>query len=416
MAAKLRRSGDGALHNSYDLPMKINIIARSNHHFWGGDTRVLHDLLDGLRAIGVNGQLNSEEFVPKKDETYIISNTCLSQTATAKIFEKAQQSYFVMPFHEDFLKYYSASLGFPQVVFCAVKGQAYFGLEIDMFDLMTRPELAYYYPAQPLMVGLANSKVLTRAKCSFPSSEFERTTILRDAPSANCKSLLLPTAQPKLSQNVGAEVFAKKFGICAPYILQVGRIETRKNQLATVIAAKDIEVPLVFIATRGYNAAYEQLLINTIRLVRKHPTYIISQNLPDADYGLLKIRNMGNDEKLPWEVLESAYRGALVNCHPAFYELPGLTYLESIHLGVPTICSNDTSIKEYIPNWDHAEGLFFVDPTDLKALKDSLAKALYGPRATSAQLITMTEEQYARNMVDAIMEAQSRVPGTLGAD
>ena len=380
--------------------MKVNFITRDDAQSWGGDMRVVYDLMEGMRDLGVEVEKISSNFKPDKNQNYILSNTCQDQREPFAILSEAKVGYHVLPFHEDFIKYYSASFGFPQVVYCALNQKPYFGVDVTLDDVFSNPELANYFPMNPLMVGFMNAKVLSDASQVYPSSEFERMTVARDASAAKCTTILFPTDQSLKFKGAEKDAFSKRYGIPEGYVLQVGRLESRKNQIGTVVAAKDLDVPLVFVCTRSGQDYYERLLIDVILKVRKAPTYIISQTMRDFDHGVLKVRNMGDGKKLPWDMLESAYRGALVNCHPAFYELPGLTYLESMSLGVKTICSKDTSIREYICNPEDAEGLYFVAPADMTALRECLEKAVVGPRNTTAKLIEKTERQYAEEFID----------------
>lgn len=386
--------------------MKINIIARAEAANWGGDTRIIDNLVHGLASIGVSVEKTTDDVVPKGGENYVVTNTCLDQRAVAARLAAARAPYFVLPFHEDFLSYLPASLGFAQLVQCALVRQPYFGLPVTVQDIIDSPELARYFPARPLLTGRLNAPVLAGARAVLPSSEFERTTVLRDAPQANCRAMLYPTNQSDKFAGAAPERFARAYGIQGPYILQVGRLETRKNQLATILAARDIDLPLVFIATRGYQDFYEKLVINAIVRFRRHPTYIVSQSMPDTHLGPLKIVRMHQGEKLPWDMLESAYRGAIVNCHPAFYELPGLTYMESIWLGVKTICSTRTSIAEYVVGGGQpAQGLHWVDPTDVGALQRALMAAIHHDGALTATLAPKEDAEYAAQWAEVVRQA-----------
>ena len=57
------------------------------------------------------------------------------------------------------------------------------------------------------------------------------------------------------------------------------------------------------------------------------------------------------DKGLSQKLLISAYQNAGLYLHPAFYELPGYTYLEAAKIGTPIIASTWGTIQDY-----------FIDP------------------------------------------------------
>jgi glycosyltransferase involved in cell wall biosynthesis len=139
----------------------------------------------------------------------------------------------------------------------------------------------------------------------------------------------------------------------------------RKNQLASILAMRNLDIPLVFIATESFYPSYEQLCLQAIQKFRRAPTWVISQNLENTQKGSLRVFSMPNHCKLPFDMLISAYQNAGLHLHPAFCELPGLTYLEAAKLGVPTIASEWTTINDY-----------FTDPvTGVETLDDRIIYA-----------------------------------------
>src|SRR5262249_28259494 len=93
--------------------------------------------------------------------------------------------------------------------------------------------------------------------------------------------------------------------------------------------------------------------------------------------GSLRILQMPQGQKLPQPLLISAYQNAGLNLHPAFCELPGLTCLEAAKLGVPTVASEWTTLRDYFTDpVTHAytldDRITYVSPYHISAITDKI--------------------------------------------
>ena len=109
---------------------------------------------------------------------------------------------------------------------------------------------------------------------------------------------------------------------------------------------------------------------------RRFPTCIVSHDMKKADYGDLHVRRMEGKAKLPCGTFGSAYRSAIVNVHPTFYEQASLTYIENLSQGVKTVCSHASSIGEYFSDIDGAQGVYFIERPHFKALRETVIHAI----------------------------------------
>lgn len=384
--------------------MQVEIVVRKNHAQWGGDMNVINQLVEGIQSWGVDAKIQPDIENIKSGSKIILTNTCLDQRALASYLIENKVKYSILPFHEDFKKYFVESFGIIEAITALLGETKYHDFNLNIELLEKYPELISYGNFKPPVSGLLNMQVLSHAEYVFPSSYQEQATVKRDSPDANTQVVYYPTNLEGIFKNIKNNIFSEKYGIKEKYIIQVGRLESRKNQIYTALASRDIPVPLVFIATKGYQNWYTELLVKVILKYRKYPTYIISQDLDDQDIGNLKIKKMDKGEKLSWEMLGSAYAGALVNVHPAFYELPGLTYIESVYLGVKTICSNNASIKEYFKEEEINSGVFFVEPNNLKAIKKYILEAIYGKAEMKGTLKKISKKEYASQIIQKIAE------------
>ena len=324
--------------------MKIGLITRKSEHQWGGDLAALHTITRGLAAIGQEVLLGktAEEVI---DADFIfLHNTSYDLKPDYALLSQHNKPFGVIAVHADRSLYYSTCYAFAHFVGLCLEQDPHFPF-YSLNQLIETPEILDLFPYSPPPLFEDNIPILQAAKICIANSATEAATLERDAP--GCKTAVIPLAcdLPALPKT---DCFLKWMGLSTgEYVLQVGRLELRKNQLATILAMRDSPLPLVLIATKSFYPDYEKMCLQAIRKYRKAPTLLISQNLPATQEKHLQILPMPRGEKLPEEQLISAYQNAGLHVHPAFCELPGLTYLEAAKLGVPTIASPWTTIDDY---------------------------------------------------------------------
>lgn len=327
--------------------MKIGIVTRPNLENWGGDLKAIEVIATGLRQLGQDVFLGKTALDLIRCDIVLLTNTCYDQRTNYDTLQLFKIPYALLTFHEDFLQSYSPSLGLPHYVArCLGAGLASDdGIPCDIERLFETPEIIYYHGTLPKKNALFNYELLKNAKVCIANSATEKATLLRDCP--KCRAEVVPLS---ISDDLEEDrTILNYLGLKNhDYILQVGRLEPRKNPLATIIAAKEIDIPLVFIATRGYLSDYENLCVEAIKKWRKAPTIILSQTLPATKEGHLQIIAMPNQKILPksWIHAAISHAGALI--HPAFSETPGYVPLEAVQLGTATLCSEWCTAKDYL--------------------------------------------------------------------
>jgi glycosyltransferase involved in cell wall biosynthesis len=144
-------------------------------------------------------------------------------------------------------------------------------------------------------------------------------------------------------------VFREKFGINGSFILNVGNIERRKNQLNLVRALAGREPPLV--------------IIGHIR----EPDYA-ERVFAEAGGRVRFLGFLGHDDPL----LASGYAACAAFALPSTCETPGLAALEAAAAGAPMVVTRAGSAREYFGHMCH-----YVDPTDptdiARGIDDALA-------------------------------------------
>ncbi len=141
------------------------------------------------------------------------------------------------------------------------------------------------------------------------------------------------------------DAFRARLGI-GDYVLSVGRIEPRKNQLLLARALRDTDVDLVLIGDTP-KPEYAELVCRHGRRV-----HLLGRLDHDGD------------------LLRSAFAGARVFALPSWSEGAPLSALEAAAFGLPLVLSNRSSEREYL-----GPLATYVDPLDLDAIRDAVCDA-----------------------------------------
>ena len=167
---------------------------------------------------------------------------------------------------------------------------------------------------------------------------------------------------PRNKKNAIENIF-KKYKI-RNFILNVGRLEPRKNQITLVksyhelLKTYDIEEKLVIIGPKDYNFS---------PIYR----YIFENNLVNHVY----IFNTIGDQELPF-----FYKAATLFVYPSYAEGFGLPILEAMACGIPVIGSNTSSIPEVVGDCG-----ILIDPHKMEDLTNAIKKLIDSPSLKAKQ-------------------------------
>ncbi len=142
-----------------------------------------------------------------------------------------------------------------------------------------------------------------------------------------------------------------KFNLPEKFILSVGTIERRKNQLAILkaVVKENVDTTVVIL---GKPTVYMNDIIQFI-----HDSGICKQ--------VIFLHNTSSDE------LQAIYQMAEVMVYPSFFEGFGLPVLEAQASGCPVITSNISSLPEA-----GGEGALYVNPADISEIGQAINKML----------------------------------------
>jgi glycosyltransferase involved in cell wall biosynthesis len=160
------------------------------------------------------------------------------------------------------------------------------------------------------------------------------------------------------------------------YILWLGTIEERKNQLLAVEALRHLEIPIVFVGTYRNKVYYDACL-------RAAPTHF---------------------KFLPPMVPKSEVLRSAVQCCRLFLEVPleppGLSALEAGLAGRPLVLSDSSWSREHF-----GEHVTYVDPTSKESIGQGVNKALSSENRGAA----LSEEIRRRHLAPQCLEPLLRI-------
>lgn len=190
--------------------------------------------------------------------------------------------------------------------------------------------------------------IFGNAEAIFASGGEEGRRIVRDYPAArNVVIARLGFGKPREPGNVSPELFHSEYGV-RDFVLCVGRLENRKNQLMLLEALRDDDIPLVFVNSDTVQPEYEALCK---RFHRRGKTLFTG--------------------RIPREMLHSAYKAAKVHALPSWYELPGLVTLEAAWFGCNVVASDRGTVRDYL-----GERVFYCSPHDPVSIRRAVHRAV----------------------------------------
>lgn len=160
-------------------------------------------------------------------------------------------------------------------------------------------------------------------------------------------------------QRPDAARFRQTFEVAGRFVLNVGNIEPRKNQLALASAMKALP-------------DHQLILIGHVR----DPAYWEAVQQAAAPGQLRYLGPLDHHA----ELLRSAYQACDVFCLPSTLETPGLAALEASAQGCRLVVTSEGSTREYF-----GDDAIYVAHDDVASIADGLTVALQRPVPTAAQ-------------------------------
>lgn len=199
--------------------------------------------------------------------------------------------------------------------------------------------------------------------------------LLRDEYKLMTPYRLIPNGVDPIFYYANPEKFIKRFGL-KDFILCVGRICRRKNQMALIKAARAINQQVILIGP-----------------INDYQYYQACRQEGEGRARFLGALNQS------W--IASAYAACSVHVLPSWYETPGLVNLEAGLAGSKLVTTDRGTTREYL-----GEMAWYCSPETF-SVKESLRKALYSPPLPGLKehiLVNYTWDRVARLTFQAYQE------------
>lgn len=194
-------------------------------------------------------------------------------------------------------------------------------------------------------------EILLKAAALLPNSVSEKNLIKKDFDVEN-KFFIIPNCSDKMFFKADSQEFVSQHHI-NDFILCVGRIACRKNQLSLIKALHNTKYKLVFIGS-NHNIEYYQ----ACRKAANQNTFFLNE---------MKYHN-----------LPSAYAAAKVHVMPSWFETPGLSSLEAGLAGCNLVTTDIGCQREYFKSF-----AAYVDPWNENSIRDGVERMYHTPKNDS---------------------------------
>ena len=309
----------------------------------GGDTIVLDRLRDGLieRGHSVTVDLRGDADLSSFDLVHLFNfatvdlTTLFAERATA-----AGIPYVVTSLYEDIPTFQHQSYLVAISLMQYVQG----GQQPDSFAISYQ-QLSAVAPAR----RFAADELVRNAAVIMPNGAGEAAALQRDFPSA--QSIVTVPLGSEIGELCGPELFERTYGE-RDFVLCVGRLESRKNQLMLLKALEDSPLTVVLAAGGfSYQPEYEA----AIRAFKRRGKTVILGRV-DA------------------QMLSSAYAACRIHVLPSWYELPGLVTLEAAARGKNIVVTRTGTTADYV-----GDRAFYCLPWDCDSVLSAVTAAYYSP-------------------------------------
>ncbi|MCB9358053.1 MAG: glycosyltransferase [Calditrichaeota bacterium] len=359
--------------------MRVAMLNREN--VWdapGGDGRIMLQMKEAAQLQDV------EIFFPSRDEDvagadliHAVNLTLPGVMQKSMTLAKAYRIPLVVTtLYEDWPQYLNVS----HAVFALF--QQHLSGRLPFSDLTKRFANLRETVSGPRLSG---TNALDDAALFLACGESEALRLSADFPHLEERVRVLPFAVniPLPAEEQSLAALRERMGV-EHFVLSIGRLETRKNQLMLLAALHETDIPIVFAAGSFTPQPAYRAAVHAWK--RKAPTMFV--------------------ERLSWPALSTLIRASSVHVLPSFYELPGLVHLECASAGIPIVASNWGALEDYLP----AGAFHCCEPDSPDSIREAVFAALArpAPQITADLASSYSLERLADGLADAYEKVLSR--------
>lgn len=206
---------------------------------------------------------------------------------------------------------------------------------VSVHDVSFVEHPEFFSPLRVWQLRQTVKRTIERAARVLTPSEFSRAAIERHYPAAQGKTVVIPNAVSAgfhpISREQARLRVAKRFGIAAPFILNVGDLQPRKNQTGLILA-------------------FEQLIRQYPEL--PHHLVLVGQNKWEGSAVRAAAARSSLGARIHFtgyvedEDLRILYNACECFVFPSYYEGFGIPILEAMACGCAVACSNTSAMPE----------------------------------------------------------------------
>lgn len=320
----------------------------------GGDTVVMMRVAEGLRQLGIHVRID------------------LDRTENINNFDIVHLHNFATPEDTELLARQCVTAGVPYVVTTMYEDKPLFFNQMQaQFDAFVR----YINAGQPapafgeFMAPVRNCRPAPRfdnswtanhAAALIASGTREKATLERDYP--DCSLVTTYRLGSDIVKAPGKASAFRRLVDNRDFVLCVGRLEMRKNQLMLLKALENTDLPVIF-ATSGFT--YQPGYARACQVYRRNQGKVVFlQALSPQD-------------------LSALFAAARVHALPSWYELPGIVSQEAAKLGVNVVVTDNGTARDYL-----GDDAFYCSPDDPGSILDAVSEAFHSePRPGLAESV-----------------------------
>lgn len=364
--------------------MRVLYVTQDNkYHMYGGDMTMVRGMRKYLERSGVSVDIVQSSELPSKCQADLVHITFFHLPESVKrIKEWADRSrvpVLISPLFEDQLV-----LWFEWATQCRGKWHR-------LRELLGR-SLAYklYATWQKQRIERGNEWRLQRALLSdmwvVVNSQYESNHLKRWLRLRNLQAAVVPLGiDPDVYTAPPADREIAELGDLADFVLEVGRIETRKNQLGLLLALQQSFLPIVLVGSLRHAPELEK------------PYIAACQELAQLRGNVYFLEQVTQEDML------SLYSRAAVHVLPSWSERPGLVTLEAAACGCKVVCSVPGPITDYLG--DLATYCRSDSPSSIRM---SIENALTSPAPVALQQTVLARFTWEKTALQMMQVYDSR--------
>lgn len=308
----------------------------------GGDTVLMNRTAEAVRSLGydVTVDLSGAEDAANFDLVHIFNfATPEISKAFAERAINAGTPFVVTTLCEDVAQFHNRSIAWANL----------------MVEYVKRGNDSNWFNAQVAQLGsiqasgsFDNSWTAERAASLIANGQAEANLLQKIHPTAKISTIPVGFDAPK---DVGPELFVNQYGV-KEFVLCVGRLESRKNQLTLLKALENCDLPIVLVAG---GVCYQPEYDRAVRSFKRRAKTLVL-------------------DRLSPEMLASAYAASKIHALVSWYELPGLVSLEAAWHGKNVVATDCGTTRDYL-----ADYAFYCQPDNPSSVLNACMAAFYSP-------------------------------------